>query len=70
MKTVIVQFVGGLLDGARRSEQLPDHWQFLRLEKKVGNKVHVYSGEVNDDERAVVEFIGTESLDEAHEDRS
>ena len=65
MQNIIVHFAGGgPLDGITRDEQLPDHWRLLRVEKRSGNKLHVYAGPVGERARTVtLTYLGAERIE-------
>lgn len=61
MRAIQVHLTGGPLDGAIRSEQLPEHWEQLRIEHRQQGQLHIYSGPIEPASAAVVlHYRGTE----------
>ncbi len=47
MRSITVTMVGGPLDGATRQEDVPDHWELLRIEHRQHGELHVYRGPID-----------------------
>lgn len=60
MRTIECTFAGGgPLDGRERREFVPDGCEGLRVEHRVGRRLHVYFGLLSTDGRATLVYQGT-----------